>query len=208
MIKLENAKGEVLMLPESYKEIDAAMIDKLIESVYIAPNKALICAIVTCKLSDLGKKRNSNEGGILTSTMPFLVKTRTNNQNDAQEDIKSNSMAKAVIVTRESLIMGVHVSLKNELTSNNIRDFIQDDPKLSRDMIMSNATFKQKVGMATVAEAIAAGNAGSLSSTGGEVESNFKLITTPEVCYIEFKVIPITDIHGCFNDVDLKYLSK
>jgi hypothetical protein len=190
MLELRNeSNGSIMFLPTKRNELNFDYISKCVENIDLEPYYAIICCINNTQLNIMYAKSKANSG-YQASTTPLIVKM--NNPN-ADSKLKENTIA---IVDSTQLSIGSHINSKrNELSANNICNFVDADRSLS--MSVTNGSVFKNVSQG--------GAAGVIKSLVPDVNAILPKHTidatqTSRIFYLEFKIVPVNEIKGCFNN--------
>lgn len=175
MIELKsNLKNYSILIPTSIKEITPESLKAMTDNLHLMDHYCVIALVHKLKLFDLAITISGKKNSGL-AVVPLIAKFST-----PDEEIKNKlKIGYRALVTRSSLEMGVHYnSPANDINLINVNNYIDDDKDLKND-ILTGEYFKQ--------------------DGKSILESK---IASPECCFIEFKIVPLSAIAGAYPIVE------
>lgn len=168
MIKLTSKEKDYsLLIPTSVHEITPDAYATMLNHVKLAPHYAIIALVHKLKLFELASTVNAKRD-VNIKVVPVLAKI-----NIPTEQVQIYNIGERAIISRSSLEMGDHINVNtNDITLTNVNNFIDGDKELRND-IMTGTYFE----------------------TEGKSILDSKR-DSPECCFIEFKVVPVSAIRG------------
>lgn len=168
MIKLTSKEKDYsLLIPTTVSEITNDAYVCMLNKVKLAPHYAIIALVHKLKLFELASTVNAKRD-VNIKVVPILAKI-----NIPTEQVNTFNVGERVIISRSSLEMGDHLNVStNDITLTNVNNYIDADKELRSD-IMTGIYFQ----------------------TEGKSILDSKR-DSPECCFIEFKVVPVSSIRG------------
>lgn len=165
-------------LPTSLNEITPEILGTLTEGVKLPDYYCIVALCFEVKLMDIAINVNSNKEQTV-NVIPMLAKIH----NDKLDHPKYLEVGHKVIIERSSLERGTHLHLATMINSNNVKSYIKN-----------NETLRQRL--------IKGGDGSAVESNIVNIMDSKKDVIkkindkSPKVYILEFKIIPINDIHA------------
>lgn len=171
MIKIENDKMPYsIYVPTSLEEIDIDYLNQTLDNVVVAPNYCIIALIYKTKLFSLISNMKSNQNG----TVQCVVKLAKSHNNEL---VQGNIIGNTVVINRSSIEMGTHLTIPdNILNPIEVAKYCEKDPDLVK-AILTGAYFND----------------------GTKTSDHVAKLESPYCYFVEFKMVPYTDICGGFT---------
>lgn len=182
MIELKNCvTGKVLSLPTEFDEVvKSGYLEDCAREVVVAPNHVLVGLIYKEKLSYIistSKNPNNVKPSIVIATL-----AADSPKGELQQYCGAN-VRDRLIITGTDLARAFHVNCKsNVLSINKVVDFVNSDKELLKTVSSLYTSSFSKI---------------LFDKDGNRTEQN--LTERPFNYFVEFKIVPVSDIKGCYK---------
>lgn len=182
MIHLVNkSKKETFQLPQHPSEIGFDYVSKCVADIDVQEHYCIVALLTTAPLIDLVKANNKGVG--LTKAIVVRASYPADNK------YRQIPLNRFVYAAPSDLFQGISCNTRvNELSVNNIRNFIESDRELSMSVVQGKI-------FAGAGQSSAASVLRSLNTTEAP-KLSIDTTVSKTVCCLDFKIVRLTDVIG------------
>lgn len=182
MIHLVNkSKKETFQLPQHPSEIGFDYVSKCVADIDVQEHYCIVALLTTAPLIELVKSTNKGVG----STKSIVVRASY----PADNKYRQIPLNRFIYAAPSDLFQGINCNTRvNELSINNIRNFIESDRELSMSIVQGKV-------FAGAGQSSAASVLRNLNTTDAP-KLSIDTTVSKTVCCLDFKIVRITDVIG------------
>lgn len=181
MLKLKNVKKTyAINVPTNIDELTPELLAQLVSFIKVPPYYAIVCLVGKLKLSEVATNVNNNKGDVqmVIPKLAYISK-------EDSDKVKA-VVGDTIVVDRTTLERGHHVHVDTVLDSTAVKMYLRGDEELRKNLMAGGD------GTPIVEDP-------KHKHLPTKEKDALKLTKSPEIFTVQFKVIPVVDIHSSYS---------